>query len=148
MDDVIELENIVTDDGFRIVRLMSNMVLDANALNKYDAPDNTKIIVKKEGGVHKLWATWPICGPMYINGEGWPMPKKFVVWHLSLADSVKIALYEANKKYEDIFSERAEYAFVRTLPRGIENGVEVGNLMLFEAEWMMRKCVAVGFNYQ
>lgn len=148
MDDVIELENVVTDSGFRIVRLMSNMVLDASALRSYDAPANTKATIKKEGGAYKLWATWPICGAMYINGEGWPVPKQFVVWYLELEPSIKQAMYKASKKYEDLFFEQAEYAFIRKLPHGVENGVEVGNLMLFEADWMVHKCVAVGFNYQ
>lgn len=148
MNDVIELENFLDDDGFRIVHLMSNMALDSDALKAYDAPADAMFEAKKEAGVYHLRAKWLICGPLVINAEGWPVPKRFVVWHLSLADSVKIALYEANKKYEDVFLERAEYAFIRKLPRGIENGIEVGNLTLFEAEWMVRKCVAVGFLYQ
>ncbi len=149
MDNVIELENNVTADGFRVVHLMSNVVIDSGALQTgFDAPAGVNFEARKEAGVYHLRATWPICGPIYINGEGWPMPRKFVMWHLSLVDSVKLALYEANKKYEDMFLERAEYAFIRKLPRGVENGVEVGNLMLFKAEWMVRQCVAVGFLYQ
>ena len=52
-------------------------------------------------------------------------------------------MYEAANKYEDVFGERSQYAFVHKMPRGVENGAEVGDLMLFEAEWMVRKCVAV-----
>lgn len=144
MDDVIVLENVLDDDGFRIVHLMANKAMDVDYLQPYDAPDTTKFEVTKEAGVYHLRAKWMICGPVVIHAEGWPMPKKFMVWHLSLADTVKMALYEANRKYEDVFLERAEYAFIRKLPRGVENGVEVGNLVLFEAEWMVRKCVAVG----
>ena len=148
MDDVIELENLFDDDGFRVVHLMSNAVLNFDALKAYHAPADAMFDVRKEAGVHHLRAKWLLCGPLVIKAEGWPQPKRFLVWNLSLAGSVKIALFEANRKYEDLFSKRAEYAFIRKLPRGVENGVEVGNLMLFEAEWMVRKCVAVGFNYQ
>jgi hypothetical protein len=70
------------------------------------------------------------------------------MWNLSLSKSVTAGIREANKTFEDVFLMRANYAYVRKLPRGVENGVEVGNLILFEADWMARKCVAVGFVYQ
>lgn len=148
MDEIIELENIVSDDGMRKLHLMSNLELTVDALRKYNMPVNAKIEIKKEAGISHLNASWPISGPLVINGEGWPMPKVYVVWNLALCESVKMAMYEAMKEYEDIFSEMPQYAFVRKLPRGVENGVEVGNLMLFEADWMVRKCVAVGWLYR
>lgn len=40
--------------------------------------------------------------------------------------------------------QKAELAFVRKLPAGIENGVEVCGCHLFEAEWMIPGCIAVG----
>ena len=40
--------------------------------------------------------------------------------------------------------QAAELAFVRKLPSGVESGVEVCGCRLFEAEWMIPGCVAVG----
>lgn len=141
-NETVVLKDRVTEDGFRVVHLMSNSEIAAHSERYGDGN------VAYEMGVWHFRSSAPLQGPLEINCEGWPKPKRFVVWNMALAGSVKIALFEANRKYEDLFSERAEYAFIRKLPRGVENGVGVGNLMLFEAEWMVRKCVAVGFNYQ
>jgi hypothetical protein len=88
------------------------------------------------------------CGPIDVHCEGWPKPKRFVIWNIAIVGSVKAALDEAAKRYEEIFGVRPQYAFIRKLPRGIESGVEVGNLLLFEAEWMVGKCIVVGWHYQ
>ena len=144
MNEIIELENNVSNDGMYVLHLMSNDELTADVLKKYDAPVNAKFAIEKQSGVYHLSATWPMRGALKVNAEGWPVPKMFVVWNLSGCDSVKAAMYEAAKQYQDIFGERPQYAFVRKLPRGVENGAEVGDLMLFEADWMVRKCVAVG----
>jgi hypothetical protein len=40
------------------------------------------------------------------------------------------------------------FAFVSKMPRGVENGVEVDGVMLFEAEWMPPKMVMVGWLYK
>jgi hypothetical protein len=90
----------------------------------------------------------PYCGPADIKCEGWPKAKRFVLWNLTTVDSVTMALFEAARRYEEVFGVRAEFAFIRKLPRGVDNGAQVGDLMLFEAEWMAAKCVAVGWCYQ
>ena len=144
MDDVIELENGINRDGYRVLRLMANVEFDEATLRKYGVPVGTPVETKREAGAFYLTATWAVCGVVDIRCEGWGEAKRFVMWHLSLCESVKRALYEANQCYEDLFDARPGYAFIRKLPKGVENGVEVGNLMLFEAEWMVGKCVAVG----
>lgn len=40
--------------------------------------------------------------------------------------------------------KEAVNAFVRKLPNGVENGIEVDGVHLFEAEWMCTDAVAVG----
>lgn len=145
MNDVIVLKNIADGDGMCVVHLMSNFELTVEALGKYNAPVDAQVEIKKEAGVSHLRASWPIRGPILVNAEGWPVPKFFVVWNLIGCDSVKTAMLEAANLYQDFFGERPQYAFIRKLPNGIENGLEVGDLMLFEADWMARKCVAVGW---
>jgi len=61
---------------------------------------------------------------------------------------VAAAACDAAGCYENIFGQRPEYAFMRTLPKGKEPGVEVGDLILFDADWMARRCVAVGWLYK
>lgn len=147
MDNVIVLENSFNDDGMCIVHLMSNLELTMDALKKYGAPVDVKAEINTEAGIYHLRATWPFFGVLEINCEGWPAPKIFVVWNLALCGSVRRAIYDAAHQYQDVFCERPQFAFIRKLPGGVDasRGVEVGDLMLFEAEWMVRKCVAVGW---
>lgn len=148
MDEIIELENIVSDDGMCVLHLMSNLELSAEALTKYNAPANAKIEIKKEAGAHHLRATWAMRGATRVVAEGWPVPKLFVLWNLAGCQSVTDAVCDAAKYYQGVYGVLPEYAFMRKLPGRVMNGVEIGDLMLFEAEWMVRKCVAVGWLYK
>jgi hypothetical protein len=147
MDEIIELENTVSGDGLCVLHLMSNFELaaDAPALRKYNAPVDATIEIKNESGAYHLRATWPMRGALKVVAEGWPVPKVFVVWNLNGCGTVTRAMIDAANYYQDIFGERPGFAFIRKLPRGVENGVEVDDLMLFEADWMVRRCVAVGW---
>ena len=146
MEEIIELENVVNDDGMCVVHLMSNVELTVDALrSKYNAPADAKVEITKEAGVHHLRASWMLRGAVKVVAEGWPVPKVFVIWNLTGCESVKAAMFDAAKCYQELYGERPEYAYIRKLPRDVENGVEVGDLMLFEADWMVRKCVAVGW---
>jgi len=158
MDDVIVLENRFCDDGMCAVHLMSNLELSADLARKYGAPAGAKVEVKTEAGAFHLVASWPVQGLVSIHCEGWPVPKTMVVWNMGLCDSVKRALYEAAMEYEKLLLDRPQYAFIRKLPKGVENGTPIPlrvlppneehhlgeeELLLFEAEWMVHKCVAV-----
>jgi len=146
-DEVIELENVVSDVGISTVHLMSNFELTVDAIKKYHAPVDAKVEITKEIGVYHLRAEWMLRGPIQINAEGWPVPKIFVVWNLTGCESVTAAIYDAAKHYEDLYGERPDYAYMRQVPRSVDAscGVEVSDLILFEADWMVRKCVAVGW---
>jgi hypothetical protein len=148
MEKIIELENIVSDDGMSAVHLVSNFDLTVDVLKKYNAPVDAKVEIKKEAGAYHLRATWAMRGALKIAAEGWPVPKIFVMWNLTGCKSVSMAIREAAAHYKNIYGVLPEYAFIRKLPGIVESGVEVDNLMLFEAEWMVRKCVAVGWLYQ
>jgi hypothetical protein len=147
-DEIIELENVVDTYGMRRLHLISNGEINASQLQKYDLPFGTEIEQSKEVGVYHARASWPICGPLVINCEGWPVPKMFVVWSYEHSESVSVAIHNAALQYAKLFGQRPEFAYVSKLPRGVENGKEVEDLMLFQAEWMVSKCVAVGWLYQ
>lgn len=161
MDEVIVIENSVSVDGVRRVHLMSNGPLCPADISpeysgsRYDGRarlldhragylGESEVEIVKEAGVWHLRAEWPCRGLIQINCEGWPCPKEFVVWSLAGCASVTAALFGAAKEFERIYEVRPQYAFIRRMPRGVENAHEIGELMLFEAEWMINKCVAVG----
>ena len=147
MDEIIVLENVCSD-GVCSLHLMSNSELTADVLPKYNAPVDVKFEVKKEAGAYHLRASWLVHGMLTVVAEGWPIPKLFVVWNLAGCKSITDAVRGAADQYQDIFGERPVHAFIDRLPREIGSGVEIGDLMLFESPWMMRKCVAVGWLYK
>jgi hypothetical protein len=57
---------------------------------------------------------------------------------------MRFAIYDAAQEFKRLFCRWPGYAFTRKLPRGIENGVEVGTVLLFEADWALGGAVMVG----
>lgn len=66
----------------------------------------------------------------------WPM----VAWALTPGERVSKAISEAALEYAAKCGEDAQFAFIRTLPAGAEEFVEVAGASLILAEW-----VPVGF---
>lgn len=143
-NDVIEIENIITKDCRRVIHLMSNRELTEDALASFGAPAGIQAQVTKELGAWHLRAEWPYRGAIRIEAEGWPQVKVMVAWSFAGCANVTDALMQATSWYEGAFSQTPRYGFVRSMPRGVEEGREVGPLMVFAAEWMMEKCVVVG----
>lgn len=140
--EFIMLENFINADGLRVAHLMSNTPPSDLPQIKEQFGEGE---IKRENGVWHFRSSAPVRGLVEIKCEGWVMPKMFVAWSLQGCASVTAALRDAAICFERSFGFRAGYAFMRTLPRGVESGVEVDDLMLFDAEWMIGKCVAVGW---
>lgn len=107
----------------------------------------------QEAGAWHLRAVVPFRGVLDVHAEGWVKMRRLVAW--SLVDggqwtvdggrlSVREGLREAWRLYVRLFGGEPRFAFMRRLPRGVENCVEVGGMVLLEAEWMLERCVAVG----
>jgi hypothetical protein len=95
-------------------------------------------------GIYTLELTWPVYGMWDVANYG---PKKFrrlmmvnMVYAARVSDCIEMARVE--------FFSRSHFApgfaFVRDLPAGAENGMDVHGLVLCAAEWMPGQCVAVG----
>lgn len=78
--------------------------------------------------------------------------RRLVVCPLEGRVSVRAALQEAAREFERLFGGRPQFGFMRKMPKSAVSDqllagsgvVEVGDLMLLEAEWMLERCVAVG----
>lgn len=78
--------------------------------------------------------------------------RRLVVCPLEGRVSVRAALQEAAREFERLFGGRPQFGFMRKMPKSaisdplLEGSgvVDVGDLMLLEAEWMVERCVAVG----
>lgn len=84
-------------------------------------------------------------GAMNVRCEGWVVAKVFVFRKLSQGDRVSVKATEAAEEYLRLYRDYPRFAYVRTMPRGVDDGVEVDGMMLFAAEWMPPRCVAVGW---
>ena len=87
-------------------------------------------------------------GAVEVKCEGWIVPKIFVARVLITGDRVSEKIKDAALEFLQLFQDLPGFAFVSKLPRGVENGVEVDGVMLFEAEWMPPKMVMVGWLYK
>lgn len=98
-----------------------------------------------EAGVWHLRATHPFRGVMDIETGGGVKFRRFVVWSLDgKYGNVRGALIDAMQHFECLFGRRPAFAFMRTLPRGVEWFTQFEGMLLLDAEWMLERCVAVG----
>ena len=142
MNDIVEVVNYVDGQCLRHLHLMSNVEFDPACMQQYSALNG---VATQEAGVWHLRATHPFRGVIDIPAackEG--KVRRLVAWSLNGYASVKVALYDARKEYCRLFGGSPQFAFMRNLPRGVEPGIEIGTMMLFDAEWMLERCVAVG----
>lgn len=51
---------------------------------------------------------------------------------------------QAAEAFERCFGFAPKYLFVKRLPKGAENCMDVQGMILLEAEWMLERSVAVG----
>lgn len=144
MDEVITVADYFDSaTGRRVLHLMSNAEI------VYPLPDGVQAQTTIEAGVHHLRAEVPIRGPVNIQCEGWGMPKRFVLWSLSHGERMSEIIIKAADEYFRLYGNLPRYAFVRSLPGGIEPGRAIpfmgDEVLLFAAEWMVARAVAVGF---
>lgn len=144
MDEIIEVENIVTRECRRVIHLMSNRELTGEEVASFGVPaDGVMMQAAQEAGVHHLRAEWPYRGLLDMQCEGWPKAKRLAVCSFAGCVSVTDALMQATRIFEDAFDCRPTHGFVRIPLPGDEALLEVGPLMVFDAEWMLEKCAAV-----
>jgi hypothetical protein len=146
MEEVIEVENVVTRDCRRVIHLMSNGDFEEETLASYGLlklGEEAKVNATFESGVHHLRVEWAYQGPLALTVEGWKQAKTMVAWSFEGCMNVTEALMHASNMFVGLFGQKPAYGFVRRLPSGVENGRETGPLMVFEAEWMLERAVAV-----
>ena len=140
MSELIVLENVVDQDGWRRLHVMANAPIDLAV------PADAQVERTVEAGVHHLFVREPVQGVVDIYFEGLPMGfRRMVLWNLHGYSNAREAILDAAREFERLFGSQPVYGFMKRLPSGVENGQEIGALFLFEAEWVPRKCVAVWF---
>lgn len=141
--------NQVREDGMRTIRVRHEgklrlgryvpAYLTPSAASRH-LPQMREIAEFGGGRVTEI--TYPILGVVMVKvGKGWR--ELFMVhraWGTGLRDCIRLGVdaWRAGAKREP------GQAFVRRLPAGVESGSELCGCLVFEADWMPEKVVAVG----
>lgn len=154
MDDVIVVEDRLDGQCVRHLHLMSNEEIGMEVLHAYGMSATTVKIERGETTEsHYVKAEWIYRGVWDVNAacrEG--KFRRLMVWSLgstfqvsgSKSLSVRDGARQAAAAFERFFRFAPKYLFVRRLPRGAENCMDVQGMILLEAEWMLERAVAVG----
>lgn len=155
--DVILIEDRLDGQCVRHVHLMSNEVIGLEVLRAYGISTVTATVEQGEtAGSYWLRASGPCRLVWNVDACVAGKFRRLVAWSLEGCESVRGAIGGAARDFELIFGFAPKYAFVKRLPRGTEDGMDVSltpspspdgrgeSLILLEAEWMMERCVAVG----
>lgn len=150
---VIVVEDTLTMQCVRRVHLMANEEISDSTLPSFSIPAIAAIERGETAGSYWLRAEWVYRGAWEVNGAcAAGKFRRLVVWNLSSMFqvsgskflSVRDGAREAAKEFERLFGFAPKYLFVRRLPRGAENCMDVQGMILLEADWMLGRCVAVG----
>lgn len=143
MNDEILVENRVDGNGIWHVHVMGDQPIGARwkqtgmhvlSLKEY----------KDELRLHHLEIELRVRGVVNVQAEGWPKPRRFIMCPLMDGIRMSKGIELAAEEFAHVFHFWPGYSFTRKLPKGIENGIEVAGTMLFEAEWMIHRYVAIG----
>lgn len=134
------LANEVTPEGMRFVKVVSDV-----APVPFCVPGGAIVSTWSDDalGLYYLVAEWACREAILIKCEGWPSPRPFVLWKLRKGERVSEALKKMVGTFGGRFKCFPDYAFMKRLPKGVEPGFEVDDVMFCEGEWVPPGCIAV-----
>lgn len=151
MAEEIVIENRIDENGIRHLHVMSDKPI-SDRWRQMLFPENTtrgfviyqdKLYVD-DVRLHHLELAFTAIGIVDVHAEGWPKFRRMIMRPLVEGDRMSLVIEAAVFEFAKRFHFWPGYAFTHKLPREVENGVEVSDVLLFEAEWMIPRYVAVG----
>lgn len=150
MEEIVR--NRITMDGMREVKLVSDREIRERRMLRF-VPGAALAFAKVQCYATSALSlfhgevTFPARGMVTIYLEGKPKARRLAVWRLMPEEGYRVS--EVIEFVADWYfvqtRRRAGFAFLRSLPGGVENGQVVGaDLQLFQAEWALEKCVMIG----
>lgn len=138
------LLNDVTLEGMRRVKVVSDAPIELAALPvSIVQPAEIRSWKDESLGLHYLEATWPCREAISVRLETWKAARSMVLWKMGPGERVSEQFKSALSVFGDRFKCWPAYAFMKKLPRGIENGYELDDVIFLEAEWVPAGCMAV-----
>src|SRR3990172_6213810 len=149
MDEVVL--NGLGPDGMREVKILSDVPpvsavwqwergLPAMALERLRLDEQCDEAL----GLYSAELRWPVFEPIDVINFGPRRFRRLMMVSYVYAARVSECIGLAAESFFAGTHFRPRFAFVRELPKGAEDGMEIDGVMLMEAEWMPSRCVAVG----
>lgn len=143
--------NQLSADGMKLVRVISDQrVTEAFLWSLVPGASREFATVKPwETAALNLFygeVTFPVRGVVEIQAEGWKKARRLAAWRLMDAEGYRVSevICFLAEWYFVQTHRQAQYAFVRSLPKGAERFMDVDGLVLLDVEWCLEKCVLVG----
>lgn len=143
------LINDVTPEGLRRVKVVSDApIIPAELFPSHLLPyrlEGVDVHMRSDDvlGLHYLEGTWACREAVRICCEGWKCPREMVLWKLAPGERVSAVLTQMMALFGERFKCFPDYAFMKKLPKTIESGFEVADVIFSEADWVPAGCVAV-----
>ncbi len=93
--------------------------------------------------LHYVELALPYRGPVDIKFDEWPKMRKMLAWAI-LEDRVSQCIQEGAAEYSRLAGRWPGVAYIKTLPKGIADGVEVEGVLLVECEWALTGFLFIG----
>lgn len=141
--------NELTHDGWRRLKIVGDTVIDFNTYMHLVPLVAREHLVNNHGqdellGLFSLEMLFPVYGPYHIMNHGHKKFRTLMFVHHVYTKRVSECIDLARTEFFAGTRFVPGYAFVRDLPNGAENGMEVHGCVLLAAEWMPANCVATG----
>lgn len=95
-------------------------------------------------GIHSLEVAYPVYGPFDVAVFSSKKFRRLFFVNYVYGSRVSECIELARVEFFSRTKFAPSYAFVKCLPAGVEDGIDVHGLFLIQAEWMPEKCVGVG----
>ncbi len=148
MEEIVQ--NNLTEDGLRHLTMMSDVKVTDERMMRFvpvAAHGHAQVRCFDTAALSLFYgdATWPVRGEAVdVHCEGWLKFRRLVAWKLMPGERMSEAIRLAKCSYVKLFVRSPRFVFTRTLPKSVENGIEVDDVMLLQAEWALPGCVMIG----
>ena len=147
MEEVVH--NRLTMEGIREVKLISDSPVSEGRMMRFVPEPAIGLVTVRCYDTTALnlfygEASWPAREAVDFQCDGWPKFRRVVVWKLVPGERVSVGVRSAASRYFELFMRWPRFAFIRHKPAEVENGIEIENVMLMEANWALRGCLMVG----
>ena len=141
--------NELQRDGMRRMKVLADAEISAARYQAW-VPCDARARVEEMPGrddlldLFSLELRWPVFEPWEVASYGPRRFRRLMMVHFAYAERVSEVIKLGGVEFFARIHFAPGFAFVRELPRGADDGMDVHGLVLLRAEWMPAQCVAIG----